>query len=225
MKLFELFENNIETTAPGVEGLIVVYGGRFQPFHPGHFAAFSWLQNKLGAKNTFIATGNNTDIANKGKMFTRGAKKGLAKPVKSPFNFEEKKSIITTMFNVSPDRVIQSKAPTFNPIEVFDALGIDENRYAVVYAAGDREENSDISRYSTDFFEEYVDQDLSEMYPKPLRAYYVKVPGQAGDVSGTEVRRIMGDPNTDALTKKETFEKLYGRFDKNIFSLFLSKFE
>ena len=57
----------------GIEKTIVVYSGRFQPFHKGHFATYENLIKKFGKDSVYIATSNKTDNQ------------------KSPFNFKEKK--------------------------------------------------------------------------------------------------------------------------------------
>jgi cytidyltransferase-like protein len=65
--------NITEVDKPKVKKTIVVYSGRFQPFHKGHYAAYKNLVSKFGAGNVFIGSSNTT-----------------SQP-KSPFNFQEKK--------------------------------------------------------------------------------------------------------------------------------------
>lgn len=49
---------------------LVIYPGRFQPFHKGHAQVFQWLKNKFG--DAYIATSDKVEAP------------------KSPFNFKEK---------------------------------------------------------------------------------------------------------------------------------------
>ena len=72
-----------------IQRIIVVYGGRFQPFHSGHYATYSHLVKKFGKDNVYIGTSNVTDNE------------------KSPFNFKEKKAIMTRMFGVPSDKIVQ----------------------------------------------------------------------------------------------------------------------
>ncbi len=45
-----------------VKQTVVVYGGRFQPFHAGHYKTYKHLCSVFGAKNVYIATSNVQDL-------------------------------------------------------------------------------------------------------------------------------------------------------------------
>ena len=64
-----------EVNKPTVTQMIVIYGGRFQPFHRGHYAAYENLCSKFGKANVYIGTSNDTSSD------------------KSPFTFKEKKRL------------------------------------------------------------------------------------------------------------------------------------
>ena len=66
----------------GIERKIVVYAGRFQPVHSGHYGVYRHLVSKFGKDNVYIGTSNKTDS------------------LKSPFKFVEKKEIMVKMFNM-----------------------------------------------------------------------------------------------------------------------------
>ena len=51
---------------------VVVYPGRFHPFHKGHASVYNSLVKQFGAGNVYIATSDKVD------------------PPKSPFTFDEK---------------------------------------------------------------------------------------------------------------------------------------
>ena len=68
----------------GIEKKVVVYAGRFQPFHKGHNATYEHLVKQFGRDNVYIGTSNKTDN------------------LKSPFKFNEKKMIMMKMFQ--PDQ-------------------------------------------------------------------------------------------------------------------------
>jgi len=55
--------------------VVVVYSGRFQPFHLGHYSTYKKLVQKFGKDKVFIGTSNKTQSG------------------RSPLNFKEKKSI------------------------------------------------------------------------------------------------------------------------------------
>jgi len=69
MRLFDLFEN--ENT-----NLLVIYPGRFHPFHIGHGKVFKYLKQNYKGAQVFIASSGKTDTH------------------KSPFTFDEKKKMM-----------------------------------------------------------------------------------------------------------------------------------
>ena len=73
-KLHKRTNRSIRGEAKG--DVVVVYSGRFQPFHIGHYSTYKKLTQKFGKDKVFIGTSNKTA------------------PGRSPLNFEEKKSII-----------------------------------------------------------------------------------------------------------------------------------
>ena len=115
--------------------LVVVYGGRFQPFHIGHFKAYEWLCDNFDEENVWLSTSNKTN-------------KNKDSGDISPFNFKEKREIMISLYGLSKDRIIQSKNPAFSPSEVFDLY---KNQNLVYVAAvGDK----DRDRYKSSSFKE-----------------------------------------------------------------------
>ena len=90
--------------------LLVVYCGRFQPFHKGHHAVYEYLTGKFGVNNVYIATSNKVD------------------PPRSPFSFSEK-SYFMQLTGVPGHRVIQV-SNNYNVIEVAKALNMDDQSMA-----------------------------------------------------------------------------------------------
>jgi len=64
-------------------------------------------------------------------------------------------------------------------------------------------------------------EDLNEfsVQPKTQIGYYVIVPGQAKDLSGTYIRDLLKDPGFTLVKKKRMFTDLYGKYNKEIFEL------
>ena len=58
MFIANLFERYLDEAGPQ---LVVLYPGRFQPFHLGHREVFQSLQGKFGRDSVFIATSNKTE--------------------------------------------------------------------------------------------------------------------------------------------------------------------
>ena len=88
-----------EKDKPKIQGEVVVYAGRFQPFHKGHNDAYQRLVSKFGSGNVYIATSNDTSSD------------------KSPFSFNEKKEIATKMFGIPSSKFVKVNNP-YRPVEV-----------------------------------------------------------------------------------------------------------
>jgi hypothetical protein len=76
---------------------LVIYPGRFHPFHLGHKASYDWLTNKFGENSVFIASSLKQDpetspfkYGNKVTMMTKlGIPSGHIKKVKNPYQATE----------------------------------------------------------------------------------------------------------------------------------------
>lgn len=183
----------------------VVYGGRFQPPHLGHYGVYKWLVKYFGINNTFVATSAKTDA------------------VKSPLDFTTKRTIWTDLLNVPASQVIQCVNPTFTPKEVF----VDSPGAVYVTVTGEK----DKSRYvSSGYYKPYpmnenepasFDKVKDDLQTYEDHGYYIIAPTMANGLSGTVVRDSFKNGNTHQ--KKKIFTKLYGDFDEEIFQLLVSK--
>ena len=90
---------------------VVVYAGRFQPFHKGHYGSYQQLVKKFGKDNVYIGTSNKTDN------------------IKSPFKFKEKKMIIK-MLEFHHLRLFKSKP--IRPKEILDKFPSDTTAFVTV---------------------------------------------------------------------------------------------
>ena len=88
----------------------VFYGGRFQPMHQGHFALYKKLVSRFGADNVFIAT-----------TFSKDAQKQHSNGdyTKNPFSFEEKAGIISKMFGIPSNHILNT-----SPYRLFNTIRI-----------------------------------------------------------------------------------------------------
>ena len=93
-----------------IEKKVVVYAGRFQPFHKGHYLTYSHLVKQFGKDNVYIGTSNKTDN------------------IKSPFKFKEKKMIMMKMFGVPSSKIVQIKNP-YAPKEIIGKFDKNKNIY------------------------------------------------------------------------------------------------
>jgi len=175
--------------ADSVDNKIVVYAGRFQPFHKGHYATYKHLVNKFGKKNVYIGTSNKTDNN------------------KSPFNFREKVMIMNKMFGIPKNVIVQVKNP-YVPTEVLKKFDKDTTAFITVVG------KKDASRLGGKFFTPYKDNLDFEGYED--KGYVYIAPQQSNPISGTEVRNGLKSGSDE--DKKNFFSKrAYPKFDKKIF--------
>ena len=186
-----LVESILLGETDSVDNKVVVYAGRFQPFHKGHYATYSHLVKKFGKNNVYIGTSNKTDNN------------------KSPFNFKEKVMIITKMFGIPSNKIIQVKNP-YVPTEVLKKF--DKDTTAFITVVGKKDAGRLGSRGK--FFTPYKDNLDFEGYED--RGYVYIAPNQSNPISGTEVRNGLKSGSDD--DKKDFFSKrAYPKFDKKIF--------
>jgi nicotinamide-nucleotide adenylyltransferase len=169
---------------------VVVYAGRFQPFHKGHYATYQHLVKKFGKDNVYIGTSNKTDNQ------------------KSPFGFSEKKYIMSRMFGIPANKIVLIKNP-YAPVEILDKFTNDTT--AFITAVGEKDE----MRLGGKYFEKYSDGKKLDGY---LDKGYVYIsPSQPNPISGTDVRNWLGKGNDES--RKAGFMKAYPKFDEKVFKL------
>ena len=178
---------------PVVKKTVVVYSGRFQPFHKGHYISYLKLAQKFGKSNVYIGTSNDTSGP------------------KSPFNFDEKVKIITTMFGIPKDKIVQVRNP-YAPKEILSQF--DGKTTAYVAAVGEK----DADRLAGKYFKPYKEK---AGYGYDEIGYVYAVPAESNPISGTDVRNWLGTGDED--DKKKGFLKAYSKFDKAVFGMITGK--
>jgi len=179
--------------AAKIDKVVVVYSGRFQPFHKGHYATYDNLVRKFGKDSVYIGTSNVTDSK------------------KSPFNFKEKKVIMTTMFGIPSNKIVNIKNP-YAPEEILNKY--DSDTTGLIVVVGEKDQN----RLSGKYFKPYkgkVDAGYLD------RGYVYAVPAQSNPISGTDVRYWLSAGSSD--DRKKNFTKAYPKFDSQIFKLITLK--
>lgn len=181
----------------GVKNKVVVYAGRFQPFHRGHYHAYKHLVNKFGKDNVYIGTSDKTDQK------------------KSPFRFSEKKMIMTTMFDIPSNKIVQVKNP-YAPVEVLNRYNAEDT--AFITSVGGKDAN----RLAGKYFKPYKDGAELDGYKKQGYIYVTPMGTGGANISGTESRRGL---RTGSLEDKKKFftDKVYGKFNKKIFDFIVNR--
>ena len=210
MRLFDLVEN--ENTR-----VVVIYPGRFHPFHIGHGKVFKYLKQKFKGAQIFIASSGKTDAH------------------KSPFSFDEKKRMMM-LAGVDPNSIVQAKIP-YVASEITDRY--DPDNTVVVYAVSEKDMAED-PRFdfptSGPKMKKNGEPAHIQMWrgidgAKPLRqhSYITTVPtftfkirGEAVN-SATQIRNMIS--NADDTELNQILQDLYGRSDipENVIEIFKRK--
>lgn len=184
---------------------IVIYSGRFHPFHKGHKASYDYLTKQFGKDDVYVAAS------------------GAMAPLTSPFSFEEKKSMAEKL-GVPADKFVMVKNP-YQAREITDKINKPEDT-VLVYALSEK----DIDRFQ--FTKK--DGTLGYIQPYPKDEAYLKdmtqhsyafltptvkfkIAGKDLD-SATAIRKLYID--SDDAGKNRILKDLYGKADKELKQLF-----
>lgn len=191
--------------------IVVVYPGRFQPFHKGHAAVYNFLVKKFGQENVYIATSNKVE------------------PPKSPFNFAEKLQMIR-LAGINPDQVVQTKDP-YRALEI--AQKYDPNNTVLVFAVSEKDmaEDPRFSKFTKkDGSLSYLQpapKNLSQAKPFSQHGYILTVPTFNFTVLGKPMRSASEFrkqfATADDETKKALIKDLFGNYSPEVFALMSTK--
>ena len=99
---------------------LVIYPGRFHPFHQGHMASYDWLTKQFGENNVYVASSNVQD------------------PATSPFEFSDKVKMATKL-GVPPGHMVNVKNP-YQATEITSSLSDEEKAdTALVFAVSEKD--------------------------------------------------------------------------------------
>ena len=187
--------------------ILVIYPGRFQPWHKGHKAVYDVLAGAYGRDNVFIATSNKVD------------------PPRSPFNFSEKIQFMQ-LTGVPMDRVVETKDP-YRAIEIVQNYNPKVTRLVFAVSEKDMAEDPRFKfGYKKDGSPTYLQampENLAEMRPFEQHGYVMTVPTLEFKVLGepmrsaTEVRSQFASANDQ--TQKAIIKDLFGSYSPEIHNL------
>jgi hypothetical protein len=190
--------------------IIVVYPGRFHPFHRGHKASYDWLTNKFG-EGVYIATSN------------------VQNDIDSPFSYADKVTMMTKL-GIPPGHVVQTKNP-YQVREITDSLTPEEKAHtALVFAvsAKDAERfNFAPKKNGEPSYLQPLPENLKQLKPMNKQGYVVITPTVNFKVKGvdansaSQIRKLYQDGNEQDRTNIIT--DLYGEPDTAIKEIFDQK--
>ena len=134
---------------------LVIYPGRFHPFHRGHRASYEYLAKKYGADHVYIAT------------------TGVQAPVTSPFTFADKVQMISTL-GIPAGHVVKVSNP-YQSREITDSIPSEEKANTVLIfalSAKDAERfNFAPKRDGTPSYLQPMPKNLKQLKPMTKHAY------------------------------------------------------
>jgi len=191
---------------PKKQNIIVVYPGRFQPMGQHHAAAFRGLQEEFGKNNVYIVTSDVVSLP------------------KSPFNFEEKKKIITA-HGIPEGQIIQVKNP-YAPLELLSNL---PTNTVVLFAVGDKDMRENprfkvgTKKSGEPSYFRYYKNNIDNLESYENHGYLTVLPhqsldiGEYGEMSGTTLRKALATAN------EQTFEEIMGFYSEEIYNMIKEK--
>jgi cytidyltransferase-like protein len=202
MFIADLFESYVAEAGPQ---LVVLYPGRFQPFHLGHREVFHSLQNKFGRDSVYIATSNKVE------------------PPKSPFNFSDK-TVFMNAAGIPSDRIIEVTSPYKLPEPQFNPAN---TIFIVAVGSPDKDRlrpDSVKKDGSPGYYKTFESIDKCATADKhgyviiaDERHKLITVNGQQVDVShGTQSRAAWNAIRNDPKGRSEFLMQMYGRDDAEL---------
>jgi len=197
--------------------LIVIFPGRFQPFHAGHKKIYDAAKKQFPGADFYIATASET--AN------------TKEPERYPFNFVEKKEIIKAT-GVKENEIREVRQP-YKPVEILKDY--DANVAKVIYLMGKKDMESDprfkfglTKKGTPTYFQPFKDLTAMDPFREDGGHGYIYAPstitfnlGDKNISSATELRNMY--KAADENMRKEYITQILGKFDPRIFELFNSK--
>jgi cytidyltransferase-like protein len=196
--------------------LVVIFPGRFQPFHAGHKRYYESAKLKFKGADFYIATASNT------------SKAALKEPEKYPFSFNEKKEIITAT-GINPNEVVECVNP-YTPVEILNKYNKELDRLIILVGEKDMKEDPRFAFTPTksgapSYFQRFTNiKDMTSL----AEHGYVDAPGTITfDVDGvpctgaTQLRQEF--KNGDERKRKRIVAAVVGHPNEQIYNLFVNK--
>jgi hypothetical protein len=182
--------------------VIVIYPGRFHPFHRGHAASYEYLVKRYGPESVYIATSD------------------VQAPVTSPFTYADKVKMMTHL-GIPASHIVNVKNP-YQATEITGSLSDEEkNTTALVFAVSEKDMATDSARFKFGVkkngepsYLQPMPENPKQMKPMSQHAYVLvtptvnfKVKGADAD-SASQIRKLYVD-GSDA-DRDQIIADLYG---------------
>jgi hypothetical protein len=189
---------------------VVIYPGRFHPFHRGHKASYDYLVKRYGDRNVFVVSSDKQELET------------------SPFSFADKMDMMTKL-GINPGQIAQVANP-YQAKEIKDEIDDPENTI-LIFAVSEKDMSGEDARFN---FKPKKDGTPSYMQPLPSDGESMKNMTQHAYVAVTPTVnfRVRGaDANSASQIRKEyiagndadrdqIIADLYGNVDPGIRDIF-----
>jgi len=188
---------------------VVIYPGRFHPFHRGHKASYDYLVKRYGADNVFVVSSDKQDAD------------------KSPFSFADKMDMMTKL-GIPPGRIAQVANP-YQAREITSEID-DKDNTVLIFAVSEKDMSGPEARFDfkpkKDGSAGYIQPipDDGKLKPMSQHAYVAVTPtvnfkvrgADANSASAIRKEYIAGN---DA-DREQIIADLYGGMDAGIRDIF-----
>ena len=190
---------------------LVIYPGRFHPFHRGHKASYDWLVKKFGEGSVYIAT---SDVQN---------------TEDSPFSYSDKVAM-TTKLGIPASRVVQVKNP-YRADEIISSLSDEEKQAtALIFAVSEKDTarfNFKPKKDGSPSYLQPLPENLKKLKPMLEHGYIAITPTVNFRVQGVDadsasaIRKMYLDGNDN--DRNQIITDLYGAPDPELKAVFDQK--
>ena len=188
---------------------VVIYPGRFHPFHRGHKASYDYLVKKYGDKNVFVVSSNKQD------------------PETSPFSFADKMDMMTKL-GISPGQIAHVTNP-YQAREITTEIDNKDNT-VLIFAVSEKDMAGPDARFDfkpkKDGSPSYIQPvpESGKLEPMTKHAYVAVTPTVNFRVRGadansaSQIRKKYIDGNE--ADREQIIADLYGDADTGIKDIF-----
>jgi hypothetical protein len=194
---------------------LVIYPGRFHPFHQGHKASYDYLVKKYGPNSVYIVTSD------------------VQAPITSPFSFSDKVQMMTKL-GVPSSHVVKVRNP-YQAKEITDNLTNDQKQETVmIFAVSEKDMLEGSARFQfgakkngEPSYLQPMPENPKQMKPMNKHAYVAVTPTvnfrvQGKDAnSASQIRQLY--QKSDAINRDKIITDLYGAPDADLQSTFDTK--
>ena len=187
---------------------LVIYPGRFHPFHLGHMASYEWLTQQFGENNVYIASSNVQD------------------PETSPFSFSDKVTMMTKL-GVPAGHIVNVKNP-YQATEITSMLSDEEKaNTALVFAVSEKDAerfNFAPKKDGSPGYLQPVPKNKKGMKPMTKHGYVAITPTVNFKVKGvdansaSQIRKLYLEGNDN--DRNQIITDLYGTSDPELKAIF-----